>query len=64
MTCRTCTYRRWITLHQAGAHWTIMGCTLKRLRFGQEADLPRRKADPSRGIVPMPEVCASKKVSA
>jgi hypothetical protein len=44
-------------LKQAGAHWTIMSCTLKRLRFGLASDLPLRKEDKNRGVAPMPMKC-------
>jgi hypothetical protein len=44
-------------LKQDKATWTIMGCTLHKLRFGQESDLPLRKEDKLRGIVPMPVTC-------
>jgi len=39
-------------MKQAGANWTICGCALKKLRFGLESDIPLRKEDKSRGIVP------------
>jgi len=57
MPCPTCQHRKWIVLKQAGANWTICGCALKKLRFGLESDIPLRKEDKSRGIVPMPKQC-------
>lgn len=62
MPCKGCKHIKWEMLKQAGAHWTICECTLKRYRFGQESDLKERKEDKNRGIVPMPNVCRDREV--
>lgn len=57
MPCKTCQHRKWVMLKQAGAHWTVMGCMLKKIRFGQESELALRKEDKVRKVVPMPVKC-------
>jgi hypothetical protein len=52
--CPSCRHRRWRTI----SGFTVLGCPIRKLRFGIQPDIAAGRVNKDGGCVAMPERCA------